>query len=172
MIVAKRFRVIILRECRVRVLREMGVGWVRDGCDVPARVVMSGCETGDDGAVAARGAMRGVRADFLLSSRQRARGNGRFSPKTQLSAFYGLKPPFFTRFSMFFRSRSRQWSRNAVCRPLAPRHARCATPLREDLPRHDHTLVCMSQTKSDNISVSFARSHFLFLLCFRVRLLL
>lgn len=59
MIVAKRFRVIILRECRVRDLREMGVGWVRDGCDVQAMVVLCGCGAGDDGAVAARAARCG-----------------------------------------------------------------------------------------------------------------
>ena len=59
MIVAKRFRVIILRECRVRDLREMGVGWVRDGCDVQAMVVVCGCGAGDDGAAMARAARCG-----------------------------------------------------------------------------------------------------------------
>lgn len=43
-------------------------------------------------------------------------------------------------------------------RPLSPRHARYATPLREDLPRCDHTIACMSNAKSDNISVRFALS--------------
>lgn len=31
--------------------------------------------------------------------------------------------------------------------PTHPRHARYATPLREDLPRCDHTLACMSSAK-------------------------
>lgn len=43
-------------------------------------------------------------------------------------------------------------------RPLSPRHARYATPLREVLPRCDHTIAGMSNAKSDNISVRFALS--------------
>ena len=140
----------------MRDLREMGVGWVRDGCDVQAMVVLCGCGAGDGGAATARGAMRGCSADFLLSSRRRARGNGRFSPKTQLSAFYGLKPPFFTRFSMFFHSRSRRWYRNAVCRPLI--RVTRATPhlsARISLAVITPSLVCQTQNKI--ISKRFTR---------------
>ena len=91
-----------------------------------------------------------------MSSRRRARGNGRFSPKTQLSAFYGLKPPFFTRFSIFFRSRSRRWYRNTVCRPLA-RVTRAAPLLsaRISLAVITHSLVCQTQNKI--ISKRFTR---------------
>lgn len=43
----------------MRDLREMGVGWVRDGCDVQAKVVACGGGAGDDGAAMARAARCG-----------------------------------------------------------------------------------------------------------------
>ena len=149
--------------------RGMGTGWVRrTGEGGGVRVRDGRCRGCDD----ARSAMRGCSADFLLSSQRRARGNGRFSPKTQLSAFYGLKPPFFARFSMFF---TLSLSPVVSERGLPPTRT-ASRALRHSSPRGSppqyHTLTCMSDAKSDNISVRFARSRILFLFCICVRLLL
>ena len=52
--------------------------------------------------------------------------------------------------------------------PTRPRHARYATPLREDLPRRDHTLACMSNAKSDHIRAFYMVSCPCFVLCPRM----
>lgn len=111
--------------------------------------------------------MRGCSAGFLLSSRRRVRGNGRFSPKTQLSAFYGLKPPFFACFSMFFHSRSRRWYRNVVCRPLA-RVTRAAPLLSARISLAVITPSLVYQTQNKIISKRFTRfASFFFVLFLR-----
>ena len=136
----------------------IGTEWVRragEGGGVRVRDERCrGCD--DERCDDKRCAMRGCSADFLLSSWRRARGNGRFSPKTQLSAFYGLKPPFFARFSMFFRSRSRRWSRSAVF-ARSHRVTRAAPHLsaRISLAVITPSLVCQTQNKI--ISKRFTR---------------
>ena len=103
MIVAKRFRVIILRECRVRDLREMGVGWVRDGCDVQAMVVLCGCGAGDDGAVMARAARCGdARRIFCCHLGDGRGGTVGFPRKRNSARFTASNRPFSPVFLCFF----------------------------------------------------------------------
>ena len=102
MIVAKRFRVIILRECRVRDLREMGVGWVRDGCDVQAMVVLCGCGAGDDGAAMARAARCGyARLIFCCRLADECGGTVGFPRKRNSARFTASKSPFLPVFLCF-----------------------------------------------------------------------
>lgn len=158
MIVAKRFRMIILRECRVRDLREMGVGWVRDGCDVQAMVVLCGCGAGDDGAAMARAARCGdARRIFCCHLGDGRGGTVGFPRKRDSARFTASNRHFSPVFLCFLPSLSPVVSERGLP-PTRPRHARCATPLREDLPRRDLTIACMSNAKSDNISVRFALS--------------
>lgn len=103
MIVAKRFRVIILRECRVRDLREMGVEWVRDGCDVQAMVVLCGCGTGDDGAAMARAARCGdARRIFCCHLGDGRGGTVGFPRKRNSARFTASNRPFSPVFLCFF----------------------------------------------------------------------
>ena len=99
----KRFRVIILRARRVRDLREMGVGWVRDGCDVQARVVMCVCGVGDDGAVAARAARCGdARRIFCCHLGDGHGGTVGFPRKRNSARFTASNRPFSPVFLCFF----------------------------------------------------------------------
>lgn len=103
MIVAKRFRVIILRECRVRDLREMGEGWVRDGCDVQAMVVLCGCGAGDDGAAMARAARCGdARRIFCCHLGDGRGGTVGFLRKRNSARFTASNLPFSPVFLCFF----------------------------------------------------------------------
>lgn len=102
MIVAKRFRVMILRECRVQDLREMGVGWVRDGCDVQAMMVLCGCGAGDDGAAMARAARCGdARRIFCCHLGDGRGGTVGFPRKRNSARFTASNRPFSPVFLYF-----------------------------------------------------------------------
>ena len=148
---AKRFRVIILRECRVRDLREMGVGWVRDGYGMGATCRRWWCCAGAGRAMTERRwrARRdaGMLGGFSVVISATGAGERSVFPEnvTQrvLRPQTALFHPFFYIFPL---SLTPVVSKRGLP-PTRPRHARCATPLREDLPRRDHTLACMSNAK-------------------------
>ena len=138
MIVAKRFRVIILRECRVRDSREMGVGWVRDGCDVQAMVVLCGCRAGDDGAAMARAARCGdARRIFCCHLGDGRGGTVGFPRKRNSARFTASNRPFSPVFLYFF-----------TLAPVGGLGARFATRSRRVTRVEPHTSARISATES------------------------
>ena len=94
---------IILRARQVRNLHGMGVGWVRDGCDVQARVVLCGCGAGDDGAATARAARCGeCRRIFCCHLADERGGTVGFPQKRNSARFTASNRLFSPVFLYFF----------------------------------------------------------------------